>query len=230
MKKIRCAIIDDEQPARKLVQNFALKTGILEVIGEFRNPLEAMPLIINEEIDLLFLDIQMPEMKGTEFLKSLDKRPMVILTTAYDEYALEGFNLDVVDYLLKPFSFERFLKAVNKVSSRLSKHGNNQPEEEILSIQADHKTYKLPVKDILYIEGLKEYVSYYTLDGKRIVALQSLKDLETSLSEEFFLRVHKSYIIQKKHIKYYDSNSVMIHNKLIPIGGSYKENVLRVLG
>lgn len=232
MTKVRCAIIDDEQPARDLLENFAQKIGTLELLGKFKSPLDAMPLITANQLDLIFLDIQMPDMKGTDFLKSLNNGPSVILTTAYPDYALEGYDLNVSDYLLKPFSFQRFVQAVNKASEviLLKKVKDTSVNDSILKINADHKTYRVKFEDILYVEGLKEYVSYFTTQGDRIIALQSLKELEQRLPNDQFLRTHRSYIVRIDQIKYVEGNSVLINEKRIPIGTSYREVVLHRLG
>jgi len=232
-----CLIVDDEQLARKLLEEFVAKVPMLELRGMCKNPMEAMEIIKSEPIDIMFLDIQMPELTGVEFMKSLNQKPATIFTTAYSEYALEGYQLDVIDYLVKPFPFERFLKAVNKAIDfidlkRNAQHSDTRIAEDadFVLLHADHKIYKVKLKDIKYIEGLKEYVSYYTSE-KRIIVLQSLKSIEESLPSDKFIRVHRSYIVPIDKIKSLDGNQVQIGDKLIPIGRSYKEDVLkRVFG
>lgn len=227
---LNCLIIDDEQLARALLKEFIKKTPYLNLIGECKNPLEAYAFLENKSIDLVFLDIQMPDLNGIEFLKSLKSRPSVIFTTAYSEYALDGFELDVIDYLVKPFSFDRFLKATNKAKEwNAVKSRENTPKDikDHISVYADHKVYKLKLDDILYIEGLKEYVSYYTTDNKRIIALESLKNLEETLPAHKFIRIHKSYIVPIDKIKSMEGNEVEIAQKKIPIGRSYKEEVVK---
>lgn len=228
-----CLIIDDEQLARRLLEDFVSKIPGLELKGMCKHPLEAMAIMENTAIDLLFLDIQMPELTGVDFLKSIKHRPATIFTTAYSEYALEGYTLDVIDYLVKPFSFDRFLQAVNKAKEfielkRNAKSNQNAQHDEkpYLTLHADHKIYKVKLEEILYIEGLKEYVSYYTRE-KRIIVLQSLKSIEDSLPKDRFIRVHKSYIVPIDRIKTLDGNQVQIGDKLIPVGRSYKDEVLR---
>jgi DNA-binding LytR/AlgR family response regulator len=230
--KIRCIIVDDEELARALIKEYVSKIPSLELVGTYKNPLEALEVLRAEHIDLMFLDIQMPELTGIQFLKSLEKKPVVIFTTAYPEYALEGYELDVVDYLVKPVSIERFLHSVNKATKILhNKTGNagktNQPD--FIVIHADHKIYRLLLADILYIEGLREYVSYFTADGKRIIALESLKKLEEILPSHMFMRVHKSYIVPINRVRVIEGNMVMIEKKGIPIGASYKEAALKAL-
>jgi DNA-binding LytR/AlgR family response regulator len=228
-----CLIIDDEQLARKLLQEFVSKIPSLELKGMCKNPLEALEIMHTETIDILLLDIQMPELTGVEFLKTIKNRPATIFTTAYSEFALEGYQLDVIDYLVKPFSLDRFILAINKAmefidlkrkASETSSVIRNETEH--LLLHADHKIYKVKLTDIMYIEGLKEYVSYYTRE-KRIIVLQSLKSIEESLPPDRFIRVHRSYIVPIDRIKSLDGNQVQIGDKLIPIGRSYKEDVLK---
>ena len=224
-----CMIVDDEQLARKLMQEFVSKVPSLDLKGMCKNPLEAMDVLNKEEIDIIFLDIQMPELTGVEFLKTLQTKPAVIFTTAYSEYALEGYQLDVVDYLVKPFPFERFVKAVNKATETIDLKrkaaSSGTVEDEYVLLHADHKIYKVHLDEIEYIEGLKEYVSYFTKE-KRIIVLQSLKSIEETLPADRFIRVHRSYIVPIQKIKTLDGNQVQIGKKLIPIGRSYKDDVL----
>ncbi|RNC83652.1 MAG: DNA-binding response regulator [Balneola sp.] len=230
MEPIRCAIVDDEQPARELLKNFSKRVEGLSVIGTFKSPLAVFPLINSNEIDLLFLDIQMPDIKGTDFLKSIKNGPKVIFTTAYPDYALEGYDLNVTDYLLKPFSFERFLQAIEKVHRlifpRVESVTNSKNH---LSISSNHRIYRLKFSDILLIEGLKEYVSFYTKQGQRIISLQSLKALEKELPSNAFLRTHRSYIVQIDAIRFLEGNIIHLEDREIPIGVSYKQQVLEAL-
>jgi len=228
--KYSCLIVDDEQLARKLLEEYVSKIPSLELKGMCKNPLEAMELLSNEHIDIIFLDIQMPELTGVEFIKTLKQKPAIIFTTAYSEYALEGYQLDVIDYLVKPFPLDRFLQAVNKAvdSIALKKKAELDKDEEAsyILLHADHKIYKVQLAEIEYIEGLKEYVSYFT-KNKRIIVLQSLKSIEETLPSNQFIRVHRSYIVPIAKIKTLDGNQVQIGDKLIPIGRSYKEDVLK---
>ncbi|PWJ44836.1 LytR/AlgR family response regulator transcription factor [Sediminitomix flava] len=244
--KMKCLIIDDEQLARKLLENFVSKLPNLELVGMCKSPLEAMAVMQEQDVDLLFLDIQMPDLTGIEFLKTMSNSPMVIFTTAYSEYALESYEFNVIDYLLKPFSFERFLKAVQKANAifglkqqpkeSLTKNiekieDDIKPikEQDYLMIKSDHRIYKTYFKDILYIEGLKEYVSFYT-PSQRIISLQSLSKLEDSLPKEQFIRTHRSYIVSLSQIKAIEGNQLEINGKLIPIGKTYKDGLLNSLG
>lgn len=227
-----CLIVDDEQLARKLLEEFVAKVPMLELKGMCKNPLEAMDILKSEHIDIMFLDIQMPELTGVEFVKTLQQKPAIIFTTAYSEYALEGYELDVIDYLVKPFPLDRFIKAVNKaiefidLKKSAGKIDRDNMDSNYILLHADHKIYKVNLDDIQYIEGLKEYVSYYTKE-KRIIVLQSLKSIEESLPSNKFIRVHRSYIVPISRIKTLDGNQVQIGDKLIPIGRSYKEEVLK---
>lgn len=226
---IKCAIVDDEELARTLLTGYIQRIPQLELVGQFKNPLE---LLNNEKIaqvDLLFLDIQMPTLTGIEFLKGLKNKPTVIFTTAYPDYALEGYQLDVVDYLVKPISFERFLYSVQKVTPQITAQNLPSTGSSFISINSGHKIFRIKPENILYIEGLKEYVSYYTEDGQRIVALESLKKLSETLPNDQFVRIHKSYIINISKVKVVEGNQVQIGNKKIPIGASYKEAAMKLI-
>lgn len=227
--KIRCLVVDDEYPARILLAQYIGKIPQLELVGLCKNPLEVMHFLEQGPIDLIFLDIQMPELTGTEFLRTLAQRPQVILTTAYPDYALEGYDLNVTDYLLKPFSFERFHQAVQKVLDRNLRTENSgvEPGEnrDSITLRADHKLYRVLFSDILYIEGLREYVTFFTVTGK-IITLESLKNLETTLPANRFLRVHKSFIVNRDRVKSLAGNELEIEGRQIPIGKSFKEEVL----
>lgn len=237
---IRCIVIDDERLAREYIKQYISKVPQLELVGDFNSPLKAMEAIKNEQIDLIFLDIQMPDITGIEFMKTLQAKPEVIFTTAYQEYAIEGFNLSAIDYLLKPFSFERFYQAVNKVIDKLEGQKNKEESattapsqtsfaDSYLTIRADRKFYKINFSDILYIEGQKAYVSFYTT-SKRITALASLRDLEESLPKDQFIRIHKSYIVSIREINSLEGNMIEIKDQKLPIGKSYKDEILKIFG
>ncbi len=231
---IKCIIVDDEHLARVLLESYVEKIPGLELVQKCKSPLEALECLQNNTIDLMFLDIQMPDLTGIELLESLQHPPAVILTTAYQEYALKGFELNVQDYLVKPISFERFLKGVNKVVEQIqlkksaTSFGSNQENKEHILVKADHKIYKLKFDDLLYVEGLKEYVAYHTADRK-IVALASLKGLEEILPSDRFLRIHKSFIIAKDAVVSLEGNQVEIAGQKLPIGKSYKDAVMEQL-
>lgn len=240
--KIKCVIVDDEFLARQYLKDYVNKVPFLELKGDFNSPLKVFDLLKQNELDLLFLDIHMPDISGLDFLKSLDKQPYVILTTAYKEYALEGYELNVTDYLLKPFAFERFLKAVNKVADLIEK-SKQKPESEApqsqspppqmyddyLIIRADRKYYKINYDDLIYIEGQKAYVTFYTT-RQQITALASLKELEEKLPSNRFVRIHKSYIVSIKKIHALEGNSIEIARKYLPIGKSYRQLVDDIFG
>lgn len=229
----RALIVDDEELARQLIASYLKRMPTIEVVGSCKNAVEALTILNRQPVDLLFLDIQMPGITGVEMIRTLVDPPAIILTTAYSEYALEGFELDVTDYLLKPFSFERFSRAINKAMVRLN--NRNQPSPTIqaessnhLMVRADHKIHRIPYESILYIKSMQEYVAYYLTSG-RIVALGSLKQLEGLLPPHQFLRVHKSYIIAINKVKSLEGNLLHLEDQKIPVGASYRENVLAIL-
>jgi DNA-binding LytR/AlgR family response regulator len=239
--KLNCIIVDDEYLARNYLRDYVHKIPQLELLGDFNSPLKAMEVIKTGEVDLLFLDIQMPDITGIEFLKTMDRAPHVVLTTAYEEYALEGYELNVVDYLLKPFSFERFLKAVNKVQELEEKNRKAlasepgqvmqkpQLKEDHLIIRADRKLYKVNYEDLVYIEGQKAYVTFHT-KKKNITALASLKELEEQLPSSHFIRIHKSYIVSIHEIESLEGNLVGIGGQRLPVSKSYRPAVEKVFG
>lgn len=231
--KIKCIVIDDEYPARVLLRDYIKKVSSLELTGMYKNPVEAFSDIQEEKIDLVFLDIQMPELSGIEFLKTFTRKPNVIFTTAYADYALTGYELNVIDYLLKPISFERFLLAVQKAVQLINLQKGEKKESfestnisEYIAIKADHKIYRVRITDILYIEGMREYVIFYT-EHEKIISLESLKNLEEELPGNLFIRAHKSFIINKNKVKSLYGNQLEIGNKLIPVGKSYRDEVLK---
>jgi DNA-binding LytR/AlgR family response regulator len=228
-----CIAIDDEYPATQIIKTFVDKIPDVELLKTFTKATEALQFLSQVEVDILFLDIQMPDINGIEFSQSLRIKPKIIFTTAYDQYAVEGFNLDAVDYLLKPFSFDRFVKSVNKAVKLIDleqnkSSGGDQYEKEksdFIVIKADYKLHKIKYDEIDYIEGLKAYVSFF-VKGKRFITLESLKRLEELLPAEKFLRVHKSYIVPFSKVKALEGNMLEMENKKIPIGKSYKEMVM----
>jgi len=234
---IRCIAIDDENLALELLEDDIRKVPFLELVKTYKSGFEAMDMLQNEKIDLLFLDIQMPDISGIQFLKSLSHPPLVIFTTAYEKYALEGFELDVIDYLLKPYSFERFLKAVNKAQEYLSNTGKirspEQTEETHASdnfffVKSDYKLVKIEISEIQYIESLKDYIKIYT-GGKPVLTLSSMKAIEDRLPSSDFIRAHRGFIVNIRKIKYIHRNFVMVENKEIPIGENYREGFLKAI-
>lgn len=228
---MKCVIIDDEPLAVDLLQDFVKKIDTLELINTFNNAIDAVSFINQNNVDLIFLDIQMPHFSGIDFLNTIEKKPLVIFTTAYSDYAVEGFNLGAVDYLVKPIPFHRFLKAVVRaqqvlqpVANQAIAENNNTPEieQDFMFVRAEYENVKLNFADILFIEGLKDYVKIYTTDNKFTLTLISLIKLENLLSSKGFARIHRSYIINIKHVKSIQKNKVLISDKRIPISESYK--------
>lgn len=227
---MRCVIIDDEPLAVELIKEFVSKIESLELIHTFNNAIDAISIINQTPVDLIFLDIEMPHFSGIDFLNAIDKKPLVIFTTAYENYAVEGFNLGAVDYLVKPIPFNRFLKSVARAQQLhnptpiIASNTISAPEleQDFMFVKADYENIKLNYCDILYIEGLKDYVKIYTTDQKYTLTLISLIKLEQNLSCKGFARIHRSYIINIKHVKSVQKNKVLIDDKRIPISESYK--------
>lgn len=243
--KIKCIIVDDEFPARILLKEFIEKVPTLELLGSFKSGLEALPTIQTGEVDLMFLDIQMPDITGVNFIKMLTKKPLVVFTTAYSEYAIESYQLDVLDYLLKPFSFDRFMQAIGKAMSRIAQQNtipaepnttiapnntNNDNADEYLLVKADHKIHRIKFDSILYIEGLREYVTIFCINNEKIITLESLRNLEETLPEKKFIRIHKSYIVRLDLIKSLYGNQVAVEGvkDYIPVGKSYVDIVKKI--
>ena len=235
-KKIKCLVIDDEPPAREMLKQHIASVESLELAGVCSNAIEATNFLKDHQVDLLFLDIQMPQLLGTNFIRTLKSPPKIIFTTAYRKYAVEGFELDAVDYILKPISLERFLKAINKVlQTNLSsteptnemKENHTEPNR-FLYFRVDRKMVKVLLNDILFIEGLKDYVKIFTA-GKTIVTKHVLSTLERMLPTDEFLRIHRSFIVAINKIDSYNADSVEIANHELPIGRLFKHDVNRVL-
>jgi two-component system LytT family response regulator len=225
---LSCLIVDDEPLARNLMTDYVGKVPYLTLIEACANPLAAVEILRNRPIDLLFLDIQMPEITGISLLRSLQKKPLVILTTAYSEYALEGYELDVVDYLLKPVTFERFLRAVDKASQRViqqlvvAERGGDEIVQPFVFVKDGTKLVKIKWDEILYVEGLKDYVTIHTKQQK-VVSLLRLKNLEEQLPADKFVRIHHSYIIAVEAIDAIHKGEVQIGNVFIPISDTYRK-------
>ena len=239
--KLRCLILDDEQYARVLLEKYIQKLPALELVGTCKDPLKALSLIQNCSVDLIFLDIQMPELTGIEFLHTLSEKPMVIFTTAFSDYALDGYELDVIDYLLKPIRFERFVKAVNKAIKNIlstrppfilpptemdsSPKVSREITKDYLLVKSEHKLHRIKFDQIYYIKGMKEYVAFNLFSG-RVFSLLSLKSLEAALPDDQFIRIHKSYIVSIEKVNTLEGNQVHIGQEKLPIGSSYKNKVL----
>lgn len=228
MNTIQCYIVDDEPIAIDILVSYVQRMDGVAVKGVFTNPVKAFEALRQSSVDLLFLDIQMPELTGLELLQSLRHRPEVILTTAYREFALEGFELDVVDYLLKPISFDRFLKSIDKFQARINKQPTGMPpipvndgEPPHLFVRAERKNIKVYLHEILYLESLKDYVRIVTTANK-ILTKETLTHFEESLPEERFLRVHRSFLVAKDKISAFSTDGLEIGKASIPVGRLYK--------
>lgn len=227
-----CIIIEDEPLARNLMEAYIKKVPQFQLVGLFSNAIDALEFLRNNEVQIMFSDIQMPELTGIALLKILKNKPLVILTTAYSEYALEGYELEVFDYLLKPISFERFLKAAEKAIARLSENhvpkalateiSNTEKANDLIFVKDGTKLIKLRLSDILYIEGLKDYVSINTKE-KKIVSLQTLKTLESQLPDNQFIRIHNSFIIAFDAIDIIEKDRVQIGKNHLPISDTYRK-------
>ncbi|AXY76390.1 DNA-binding response regulator [Paraflavitalea soli] len=232
VKTISCVVVDDEPLALKLMADYVQKTPFLALKEQTSNPMRAIELVQQGGVDLLFLDIQMPELTGLQLMKIIGHKCKVILTTAYADYALDGYEFDVIDYLLKPVTFDRFLVAAHKARERLS------ATEPVMVIQApaattavpasyifvktEYKIQKIDLATILYMEGLRDYVAIYTTAGK-ILTLQSMKSFQEQLPESNFMRVHKSYLIALDKIQFIERNRIVIADNYIPVGDTYQE-------
>jgi len=236
--KIRCLIIDDKPLAIDVLAAYTAKIPFLELAGTTTNPIDGLSLIRNKNIDITFLDIQMPELNGLEFMKIAGTRCKVILTTAYAEYALDGFEHDVIDYLLKPIAFERFIRAAEKAyhvleTRPVTRDKLPQIEErqkiEYLFIKTEHRIQKINLDDILFIEGLQNYITIHTVNG-HVLSLQTLKKMEDQLPSLEFKRIHKSYIIALRHVTLIERSRVSIGAHTIPIGDNYREEFYKAIG
>jgi DNA-binding LytR/AlgR family response regulator len=235
MKKINCLIADDEEIARGIIESYVKQLDKLNLVAVCSNGVEVYNALEKNQIDLAFLDIQMPHLTGIDLLRTLKKPPAIILTTAFREFALEGYELNVLDYLLKPVSFERFLKAVDKYQSINNLKviddaiaPNKNDEAAFIYVRSDKKMVRVSLKDILYIEGLKDYVKIHLAD-KAIITYRTLTYFEETLSASQFLRVHRSYIISINHINAYTATQIEIGKAIIPIGNSYLKEVAKRL-
>jgi len=243
MIKLKCIAVDDEPLALDIIEDYVSKVPFLELVKRSENAIEALQLVQEGGIDLVFLDIQMPELTGIQFLKIANGKANYILTTAYSQYALESYDLNVSDYLLKPIAFDRFYKAVEKVHNRLKNQAPTDtiiqplftaapvtpvaaPIQDFIFVKTEHKIQKIELDDILYIEGLKDYISIFT-KNERVITLQNMKKMEETLPKDQFIRVHKSYIIALDKIESIERSRISICSKIIPIGDTYRDEFFR---
>jgi two-component system LytT family response regulator len=234
---IRCLIIDDEPPAREIIRRYITDIPSLELVAECSNALQALVLLQQTAVDLLFLDIRLPQLNGTDFLKTLQQPPRVIFTTAFPDYALEGYELDAVDYLLKPIRFDRFIKAINKAFLQTgfktmpeqSPAREEQQQESFVYFRADRKMMKVMLKDILYVESMKDYVKVVMTDGT-LITKQSITSVEAMLPDKLFIRSHRSFIVSLARIRTFTNELIEIDKTEIPIGKLYRNAVLKALG
>ncbi len=231
---LRCIAIDDEPLALELLEDNISKVSYLHLVASFDNPLKAIQLLQDEVVDLIFLDIQMPGLTGLQFIQSLQNKPMFILVTAYERYALDGFNLNVIDYLVKPVSLERFIQACGKAwelhQLKANKNDDKTEEEKYFFINVDYSMLKVDFKDIMYMEGLKDYIRIHLKNStKPLVTRMTMKAMEEQLPTTTFIRAHKSYIVSIDHITAIRKNSLFIGDFEMPIGDSYKEAIKSIV-
>jgi two-component system LytT family response regulator len=233
---LRCMAIDDEPLALELLEDNISKVPFLQLIASYNNPIEAMKALQQQSMDLVFLDIQMPGLTGLQLIQSVPQKPMFILITAYEKYALEGFNLDVVDYLVKPVAIERFMKACNKAwelhqLKTKQREASSEAQVEYFFINVDYSLLKVVFKDIMYVEGLKDYIKIHLKSSsKPVVARMSMKSIEEQLPSAMFIRVQKSYIVSKEYITAIRKNSIFIGNIEIPVGDNYRDGLASLTG
>lgn len=226
--KLKTIAIDDEPLALQLVSEYIRKTPFLEPVGAFDNPLDAIDFLSNQEVDLIFVDIQMPDLSGIEFTRSLEGEHKIVFTTAYEKYALEGFKLNALDYLLKPFSYEEFLKAAMKAHKMAELQAGApttiEANNQFLFLKSEYKIRRINFNDILYIEGLKDYIKVYTTtEAKPVLSLNSIKSLEQKLPEGRFMRVHRSYLVNLDKIETIERSRIVFGKTYIPVSDQFKE-------
>lgn len=225
---LTCAIIDDEPLAADLLASYARKTPELHLIGTYESALTAMKVLRENPVNLLFLDIQMPELSGLEFAKILPRETRIIFTTAFDRYAIEGYKVNAIDYLLKPVSYDNFLKAVNKAVEIFATDNRQKimQQDRFLYVKSEYKLIQIKLDDILYVEGVKDYIKIYLADGRKpIMSLMNMKKIDDYLPRPQFMRVHRSYIVNMQHVSMIDRGRMVMGDAFIPVSESYKEIV-----
>jgi DNA-binding LytR/AlgR family response regulator len=229
---INCIAVDDEPLALNIIKNYISQISFLKLQKTFSDGISVLDYLSNNDVDLIFLDIEMDKLSGTQLLKTLKKKPKVIVTTAYRDYAIDAFDLEVTDYLLKPFSFERFLKAVERTRSLISESRNltnvKNSDKEYIFVKHNGKMLKINFCDILYIEAMNEYISIKT-NSANVMTLQSMKSIEKALPESKFARIHKSFIVSLSKIDFIEGQLLVVANKKLPIGNKYKERFFEII-
>jgi DNA-binding LytR/AlgR family response regulator len=230
MKKLSCIIVDDEPVARKILQEFTEQVPFLDLLGKFESALKAEEFLKNNQPDIIFLDIEMPKVSGLQMLKRINIESMVIVTTAFPQYALDGYELDIIDYLLKPFAWHRFLKAVQKAkdfSEMKSQSGNAQPPSYIF-VKSEKRVEKVELSDILYAEVLGNYLTIHT-DRKKIIAYLTMKSLQSQLSSTDFIKIHQSFLVNCSKIESVEGNDLKVGTKSLPISRNYRDSVTNLI-
>jgi DNA-binding LytR/AlgR family response regulator len=234
--KIKCLIVEDEPIAQDILKSYIDKTDFFEVTAQMNNAIEAFSYLQNHSVDLLFLDIKMPQMNGIELLKALSHKPKVIITSAYRDFALDAFDLDVVDYLLKPFSFERFLKAISKASNehtintgKTASGKSFSEEKSFFFVKGNKQLQKIYIEEIVHIESQRDYLKFKMIDGEEITTRQTIGYYEQFLPAHLFIRIHRSYIVAVDKIKTVEVNRMLVRQQFLPIGRNYKQHVFDFL-
>jgi DNA-binding LytR/AlgR family response regulator len=230
MKKLSCIIVDDEPVARKILHEFVEQVPFMDLQGKFENAIKAEAFLKNNAVDMIFLDIEMPKISGLQFLQKMHVESMVILTTAFPQYALEGYELDIIDYLLKPFAFSRFLKAVQKAKDfyQMKHAATGTVLPSYIFIKSEKRIEKVELSDILYAESVGNYVSIYT-ENKRIIAYLTMKSLESQLPLNEFIKIHQSYLVNCSRIEAIDGNEIKIRDRSLPMSRNYREMVMKIV-
>ncbi|WP_405295266.1 LytR/AlgR family response regulator transcription factor [Algibacter sp. Ld11] len=240
---MKCVIIDDEPLAIDVVESYVQQVGGIEIVAKCTNPLEAIILLNKHQVDLVFLDIEMPNLTGIDLVKTIDNMPQFIFTTAYPEYALDGFNLNATDYLVKPIPFHRFLKAISRakekyelenkvvISPQITDTAAPIAVDNFIFVKSEYENIKINIDTIVYLQGLKDYIKIYTSDTQKpILTLSSFKDILDKLPPSKFIRVHKSYVVSIEHIKAIQKSKILVADMRIPVGETYKDTVMKRLG
>ena len=230
MKKLSCIIVDDEPVARKILHEFVEHVPFMDLQGKFENAMQVEAFLKNNTVDMIFLDIEMPKVSGLQLLQKMDVESMVILTTAFPKYALEGYELDIIDYLLKPFAFNRFLKAVQKAKDfyQMKHRATGTLLPSYIFIKSDKRIEKIELADILFAESLGNYVTIYT-ESKKIIAYLTMKSLESQLPLDEFIKIHQSYLVNTSKIDAIEGNEIKIAGKSLPMSRNYREMVMKIV-